>query len=83
MASRPAPVPGSGPGQGPGSLPGPVLFEPGLTGMDYADHTRSAIRIRTNSWAVTAVEMNRCNGSDRTVATIQSVLDIFTPPGVL
>ena len=34
----PVPVPGSG------SLPGLVLFEPGLTGMGYADHTRSAIR---------------------------------------
>ena len=46
---------GSGPGSGPGpslglgsgSLPGLVLFESGLTGMGYAEHTRSAIRIRT------------------------------------
>ena len=38
---------GPGPGTGTGVLPGPVLFEPGLTGMGYADHTRSAIRIRT------------------------------------
>ena len=58
------------PGLGSGSLPGLVLFEPGLTGMGYADHTRSAIRIRTqrngcqqtaaDSWAVAAVETNRC-----------------------
>ena len=41
---RPA---GAGAGAGPGSLPGPVLFEPGLTGMGCAEHTRSAIRIRT------------------------------------
>ena len=71
-----------------------VLFEPGLTCMGHADHTRSAIRIRTaqrnscqpttvDSWAVAAVEMNRCNGSDRTVATVRSVSDIFTPPGAL
>ena len=53
--SRPAPVPGSGTGpglgagtgSGSGSLPDLVLFEPGLTGMGYAEHTRSAIRIRT------------------------------------
>ena len=38
---------GPGPGSGSGSLPGLVLFEPGLTGMGYAEHTRSAIRIRT------------------------------------
>ena len=40
---------GSGPGLGlgAGSLPGLVLFELGLTGMDYAEHARSAIRIRT------------------------------------
>ena len=38
---------GSGPGSGSGSLPGLVLFEPGLTGMGCAEHTRSAIRIRT------------------------------------
>ena len=43
----PAPVPGSGLGAGAGSLPGSVLFEPGLTGMGYAEHTRSAIRVRT------------------------------------
>ena len=30
-----------------GSLPGLALFELGLTGMGYAKHTRSAIRIRT------------------------------------
>ena len=83
---RPVPVPGSG------SLPGPVLFEPGLTGMGYAEHTHSAIRIRTalrcqptaaDSWAVAAVEMNRCNGSDRTVATVRWGLDQITPPGAL
>ena len=47
---RPAsvPVPGSGSGQGKGSLPGPILFEPGLSGMGYADPTRSAIRILLN-----------------------------------
>ena len=62
-----------------GSLLGLVLFEPGLTGMGYAEHTRSTIRIRTapptavckpsrqlGGWTV---EMNRFNGSDRTVAT--------------
>ena len=32
---------------GSGSLPGLILFESGLTGMGYAKHTRSAIRIRT------------------------------------
>ena len=36
-----------GSGSGSGSLPGLVLFEPGLTGIGYAEHTRSAIRIRT------------------------------------
>ena len=47
--------PGSGPGpglglglsSGSGSLPSLVLFELGLTGMGYAKHPRSAIRIRT------------------------------------
>ena len=41
--------PGSDPGLGlgSGSLPGLVLFELGLTGMGYAEHTRSAIQIRT------------------------------------
>ena len=83
-----APVPGacSGPGPGSGSLPGLVLFEPGLTGMGYAEHTRSAIRIRTamptavckpsrqlGGWTVAAVETNRCNSSDRTVATVRLV----------
>ena len=59
---RPVLVPNSGSG----SLPGPVLFESGLTGMGYAEHARSAIRIQTaqrnccqhtaaNSWAVVAV----------------------------
>ena len=33
--------PGPGLGLGAGSLPGLVLFEPGLTGMGYAEHTRS------------------------------------------
>ena len=36
---------GPGPGLGAGALPVPVLFDPGLTGMGYADPTRSAIRI--------------------------------------
>ena len=38
---------GPGLGSGSGALPGQVLFEPGLTGMGHAEHTRSAIRIRT------------------------------------
>ena len=74
---------GAGAGVGSGSLLGLVLFEPGLTGMGYAEHTRSAIRIRTapptavckpsrqlGGWTVAAVETNRCNGSNRTVATV-------------
>ena len=85
--------PGSGPGLGlgSGSLPGPVLFELGFTGMGYAS---SAIQIRTaprngcqptaaDSWAVAAVETNRCNGSDRTVATVRLGSDQNTPPGAL
>ena len=69
------------PGPGRGALPDPVLFEPGLTGMGYADPTRSAIRFRTaprngcqptaaDGWEVAAVETSRCNGSDRAVATV-------------
>ena len=34
-AGRPGSSPGPGLGSGSGSLPGPVLFETGLTGMDY------------------------------------------------
>ena len=47
----PAPVPGRPRVRvrGSGSLPGLVLFELGLTGMGYAEHTRSAIQIRTRS----------------------------------
>ena len=85
---------GAGLGLDSGSLPGPVLFEPGLTGMGYAEHTRSAIWIRTaprngcqptaaSGWAVAAVEMNHCNGSDQTVATVRLGSDQNTPPGVL
>ena len=37
----------AGAGPGSGSLPGVVLFELGLTGMGYAKHTCSTIRIRT------------------------------------
>ena len=85
---------GGRPGSGSGSLPGPVLFEPGLTGMGYAEHARSAIRIRTaqrngcqptaaDSWAVAAIETNRYNGSDQTVVTVRLGLDPFTPPGAL
>ena len=85
---------GPGSGAGAGSLPGPVLFEPGLTGMGYAEHARFAIRIRTaqrngcqptaaDSWAVAAVETNRCNGPDRSVATVRLDSDPFTPPGAL
>ena len=75
--------PGPSPGPGASALPGLVLFEPGLTGMGYAEHTRSAIRIRTapltavckpsrqlGGWTIAAVEPNCCNGSDRTVATV-------------
>ena len=43
----PVPVPGLGLGLGSGSLPGLVLFKLGLTGMGYAKHTHSTIRIRT------------------------------------
>ena len=85
---------GSGLGSGSGSLPGPVLFEPGLTDMGYADPTRSTIQIRTaprngcqptaaDGWAVAAVEMNCYNGSDRTVATVRLGSDNFTPPRAL
>ena len=69
---RRAPAPGSGSGSG--SLPGPVLFEPGLTGMGHADHTRSAIRIRTaprNGCQPTAAEVGRLLRLKRTVATVQ------------
>ena len=97
-AGRPASAgagPGSGSGLGAGSdsLAGLVLFEPGLTGMGYAEYTRSAIRIRTaprngcqptapGSWAVAAVETNCCNGSVRTVATVR-LGSTFAPPGAL
>ena len=85
---------GSGSGFGAGALPGLVLFEPGLTGMGYAEHTRSAIRIRiapcngcqptaADSWVVAAVETNRYNGSDRTVTTVRLDSDQNTPPGAL
>ena len=87
-----APPPSVTPVPDSGSLPGPVLFELGLMGMGYAEHTRSAIRIRTaprcqptaaDNWAVAAVETNRCNGSDRTVATVLLGSDQITPPGPL
>ena len=80
------------PGSGSGSLPGPVLFERGLTSMGYAKHTHSAIRIRTAppaavgpvGWpTVAVVGSNRCNGSDRTVATVWLGSDQNTPPGAL
>ena len=38
---------GPGSGSGSGSLPGLILFELGLMGMGYTEHTRSAIWIRT------------------------------------
>ena len=44
-AGWPVLVPVSGPGLGLDSLPGLVLIVPGLTGMGYAEHTRSAIQI--------------------------------------
>ena len=87
---------GSGPGLGLVRVPYPVRFNaiPGLTGVGYAEHTRSAIRIRTaprngyqptaaDSWAVAAVETNSCNGQDRTVATARLDSDQNTPPGAL
>ena len=77
-AGRLAPVPGSSlvSGSGSGSLPGLVLFESGFTGMGYAKHTRSAIRIRTlpvGQPTVATIGSNHCNGSDRTVATFRWV----------
>ena len=68
-ARAPAPGSGSGPGLGlgsdSGSLPGLVLLELGLMGMGYAEHTRSAIRIRTDPLRYT--DPNRpakgCRGS--------------------
>ena len=85
---------GSGLGEGAGSLPGLVLFKLGLTSMGYAEHTRSAIRIRTapcngcqptapGSWVGAAVETNRCNSSDRTDATVWLGSDQNTPPEAL
>ena len=59
-------------------IPGPVLFEPGLTGMSNG-YQPTAV----DSWAVAAVETNRYNGSDRTVATVRLGSDPFTPPGAL
>ena len=67
------PLAALGSGSSSGALPDPVLFEPDLTGMGYADPTRSAIRIRTaprngcqptaaDGWTVATVKTNRCNG---------------------
>ena len=85
---------GSGSSSGSGSLPGPVLFEPDLTGMGYSgsyplrhpDPNRlSATADRKPPRTVRRFlsETNRCNGSDRTVATIRSGSDGFTPPRAL
>ena len=81
---------GAEPSSGSGSLPGPVLFELGLTGMGY--HGLYRIQTRINAMAVSKPsrtvgrllsEMNGCNGSDRTVATVRLGTDHFTPPGAL
>ena len=86
---------GAGPGSGSGSLPGPVLFEPGLTGMGYRgsyplrhpDPNRppSAMAVSKPLRTVGRLlsETNRCNGSDRTVATVRLDSDHYTPPGAL
>ena len=85
-AGRPAPVPGRAQARV------PYLVRFFSTG--YADHTRSAIRIRTESEQTAdrkpprtvgqfLSETNHCNGSDRIVATVQSGTDGFTPPGAL
>ena len=66
-----APAPGPGPGSG--ALPGPVLFEPGLTGMDYCGSyplrhpdpnpkRNGSQQTAANSWAV-AVQNEPCNRS--------------------
>jgi len=77
----------AGAGPGSGSLPSPILFEQGLTGMGYSE-TCSAIRIQNTATAdrkpprtVTTVErflseMNRCNSSDQTVATVRTDLPL-------
>ena len=80
--------PGSGPGSGSGSglglgsLPGLVLFESGLKGMGRsATRTRPAPRPDPLSGSKAPVGQptgatvgsNRCNGSDRTVATFRWV----------
>ena len=68
-SGRPSMSSNSGSGSGSGLGSGSLLFEPG-----YAEHTRSAIRIRTaprnscqstaaDSWAVAAVETNCCNNT--------------------
>ena len=78
--------PGSGPGSGSGSLPGLVLFESGLAGMGCsATRTRPAPlrypnRLLANGSeppangclkTVWAVGPNGCDGSVRTVATVE------------
>ena len=76
---------GSGSGPSSGSLPGLVLFELGLTGMGYAEHTRSAIRIRTapptdplsgfeplRQWLLQQLDGQRLRWLGRTVATVQT-----------
>ena len=75
---------------GSGSLPGPVLFEPGLTGMGYPlrhpDPNRiseTADRKPPRTVGRFLSETNHCNGSDRTVATVRSGSDDFIPPGAL
>ena len=77
--------PGLGLGLGSGSLPGLVLFEPGLTGMGYADipaplsgseppRQRLSVNCR-GSWAVGRLK--------RTVATVRLDSDQNTPPRAL
>ena len=80
----PAPVPGLGlgSGSGSGSLPGLVLFESGLAGMGCSaplpkPPARQRIRTarqrmsenRLDGWTV--VQLGGCDGSVRTVATIE------------
>ena len=70
---RPAPAlgSGSGPSLGSGSLPGLVLFESGLTGMGYAKHTRSDIRIRTGP-PTDQLDSQQLRLLGQTIATVQT-----------
>ena len=84
------------PGSGPGGL---VLFELGLTGMGYAEQTRSTIRIRTAPRTRSAIRIRtaplqldsqQLRWLGRTISTVQTEpLQLFVgfgpvgPPGAL